>query len=276
MMATLLRGKGAGKPGGGGSAIPRPWLAVPAVLGLLFGASAIAAAEPVDDEASASDHLGWVLIDTAGGTREWVVAPPEPGTPLVSDETLAVDPVQAGNAGWIGIVSDRGTEEWVVAPPPGAVPGDVTAADASLVDEEAAVSESRQDWVYLETGPGCGEWVVRPPSASGSSASLANAAGAGLRLDAVPPVVAEGERVTFSTKDNRVSSLQILVFDVTGRQVYQSADEPGGTVRWDLRDDRGAPLSKGMYFYSASGRTSAGRLQSANPGKLLILGSASN
>jgi hypothetical protein len=83
---------------------------------------------------------------------------------------------------------------------------------------------------------------------------------AGVALSPASPNPTSGPaRMTFDLPPN--ARAEIVVFDVTGRRVRTLLDRNTapvqGTVTWDARDQRGAPVPSGVYFVKL---TSQGRI----------------
>jgi hypothetical protein len=83
---------------------------------------------------------------------------------------------------------------------------------------------------------------VAPPSSPRSTARF---------LSAPYPTPARHE-VSFAVRVERAARIALRVQDVHGRRVREmgAVEAPGGplTLRWDLTDDRGAPVATGIYF----------------------------
>jgi len=68
-----------------------------------------------------------------------------------------------------------------------------------------------------------------------------------------------------------VASLQIRIFDLSGRELWDSGVVSGWVVDWDRRNEFGERLAYGVYLYRAVGRNSNGAVVLERNGKLTLL-----
>jgi len=57
-----------------------------------------------------------------------------------------------------------------------------------------------------------------------------------------------------------VATLQVRIFDLSGKEVWNSSVVSGGIVDWDRNNDFGERLAYGAYIYSAQGWNASGDL----------------
>jgi hypothetical protein len=68
-----------------------------------------------------------------------------------------------------------------------------------------------------------------------------------------------------------VATLQVRIFDLSGKEVWNSGIVSGWTVDWDRRNDTGERLAYGAYIYSAQGWNAQGDLNFQKNGKLALM-----
>jgi hypothetical protein len=68
-----------------------------------------------------------------------------------------------------------------------------------------------------------------------------------------------------------VATLQVRIFDLSGKEVWNSGVVSGWTVDWDRRNDTGEQLAYGAYIYSAQGWNAQGELIFQKNGKLALM-----
>jgi len=68
-----------------------------------------------------------------------------------------------------------------------------------------------------------------------------------------------------------VASLQIRIFDLSGRELWDSGEVPGRIVDWARLNEWGERLAYGNYLYRAVGRNSNGAVVLERNGKLTLL-----
>ncbi len=79
-----------------------------------------------------------------------------------------------------------------------------------------------------------------------------------VRLLAIPNP--SSSSVVFRLLRGGFSQSRLLVFDAVGRQTASLAGDGAGRIVWDGRDQRGRPVSSGVYFYRLDGSSEAGRV----------------
>jgi hypothetical protein len=72
-------------------------------------------------------------------------------------------------------------------------------------------------------------------------------------------------------KAEGVATLQVRIFDLSGKEVWGSGMVSGWTVDWDRRNDTGERLAYGAYIYSAQGWNTSGDLIFQKNGKLALM-----
>jgi hypothetical protein len=68
-----------------------------------------------------------------------------------------------------------------------------------------------------------------------------------------------------------VATLQVRIFDLSGKEVWDSGVVSGDIVDWDRRNDTGERLAYGAYIYSAQGWNAQGDLIFQKNGKLALM-----
>jgi len=68
-----------------------------------------------------------------------------------------------------------------------------------------------------------------------------------------------------------VATLQVRIFDLSGKEVWDSGVVSGDTIDWDRRNDTGERLAYGAYIYSAQGWNASGDLIFQKNGKLALM-----
>jgi len=68
-----------------------------------------------------------------------------------------------------------------------------------------------------------------------------------------------------------VASLQIRIFDLSGRELWNSGVIPGRTIDWDRTNEWGERLAYGTYLYKAAGWDAQGNTVLDRSGKLALL-----
>ena len=68
-----------------------------------------------------------------------------------------------------------------------------------------------------------------------------------------------------------VATLQVRIFDLSGKEVWDSGMVSGDIVDWDRRNDTGERLAYGAYIYSAQGWNASGDSIFQKNGKLALM-----
>ena len=68
-----------------------------------------------------------------------------------------------------------------------------------------------------------------------------------------------------------VATLQVRIFDLSGKVIWDSSVISGGIVDWDRNNDFGERLAYGAYIYSAQGWNAQGDLIFQKNGKLALM-----
>jgi hypothetical protein len=111
-------------------------------------------------------------------------------------------------------------------------------------------------------------WVVAVGAIAAMLAALMLGALAGTNDD--PFVIAAySDVVRFGLEG--AASLQVQVFDLSGRVVWDSGRASVTTVDWDRRSDSGEQLAYGVYLYRAQGWGTAGDLIAVKNGRVALL-----
>ena len=87
-----------------------------------------------------------------------------------------------------------------------------------------------------------------------------------------------GVRVQISAIDFRpeshtltaIVSVQLEVFDLSGRKIFSSGPVPGATYKWYLQRDDGRPVANGVYLYVFFTQTADGARVRSSLGKIAV------
>lgn len=158
--------------------------------------------------------------------------------------------------------------------------------DPSIVDD-ADISLAIQLWVMGEAVPGtCGQtisdaeilrlielWIGgQPISSAPASAPVAEGNHEALMVHQMHAYPMSDQGVArFVAEGQGIQSIRVEVFDLSGRQVFDSGEVSGEILEWNLQNDNGDLRANGVYLYvmtvgGFSGETVRGRIK-----KLVIL-----
>jgi len=68
-----------------------------------------------------------------------------------------------------------------------------------------------------------------------------------------------------------VATLQVTIYDLSGKKVWDSGMVAGSTVDWDRNNERGERMAYGAYLYVAQGWEAGGELSFKKNGKLALM-----
>jgi hypothetical protein len=68
-----------------------------------------------------------------------------------------------------------------------------------------------------------------------------------------------------------VATLQVMIYDLSGKKVWDSGMVSGSSVDWDRNNERGERLAYGAYLYVAQGWEAGGELSFKKNGKLALM-----
>jgi hypothetical protein len=68
-----------------------------------------------------------------------------------------------------------------------------------------------------------------------------------------------------------VATLQVRIYDLSGKSVWDSGMVAGGSVDWDRNNERGERMAYGAYLYVAQGWETGGELSFKKNGKLALM-----
>jgi hypothetical protein len=77
--------------------------------------------------------------------------------------------------------------------------------------------------------------------------------------------------IQFQINDPEIGWMQISIFDLSGRKVFDSGEVQGNILNWNLQDNTGQPLANGVYLYAIRVRGFDGREYVSEVRKLVIL-----
>ena len=75
----------------------------------------------------------------------------------------------------------------------------------------------------------------------------------------------------FEVKGEGIESIQVQIFDLSGRRIFDSLELPGGTFEWHLEDENGEVVANGVYLYLVTARGIEGQVFRSKVNKLVIL-----
>jgi len=81
----------------------------------------------------------------------------------------------------------------------------------------------------------------------------------------------ESGGVTFRVEGLGIRSMEVEVFDLSGRKVYESGLVAGTQLRWNLLNDRGQQVANGVYLYVVTVRGATGEVVRTDVRKLVVL-----
>ncbi len=85
------------------------------------------------------------------------------------------------------------------------------------------------------------------------------------------PNPARSSQLSFRVEGTGVESIQVEVYDLAGRSIFDSGFLPGRELGWDLLTADGKPVANGVYLYVITARGYDGQLVRSKVQKLVIL-----
>jgi len=82
--------------------------------------------------------------------------------------------------------------------------------------------------------------------------------------------MALGQELVFSAVGDGIASLQVELFDLSGRKVFDSGEVQGNTFIWNLQNNAGRWLANGVYLYVVRVRGFNGKIYTSEVRKLAI------
>ena len=82
-------------------------------------------------------------------------------------------------------------------------------------------------------------------------------------------ILGSQDAVNFTVQKTGIASLQVQIYDLTGRSLYQSDWAKGSTLSWPLITRNGQRIANGVYLYALRAKDTAGQL-SQKVGKLAV------
>jgi hypothetical protein len=82
--------------------------------------------------------------------------------------------------------------------------------------------------------------------------------------------MALGQELVFSAVGDGIASLQVELFDLSGRKVFDSGEVQGNTFIWNLQNNAGRWLANGVYLYVVRVRSFNGKIYTSEVRKLAI------
>jgi hypothetical protein len=82
--------------------------------------------------------------------------------------------------------------------------------------------------------------------------------------------MALGQELVFSAVGDGIASLQVELFDLSGRKVFDSGEVQGNTFIWNLQNNAGRWLANGVYLYVVCVRSFNGKIYTSDVRKLAI------
>jgi GH25 family lysozyme M1 (1,4-beta-N-acetylmuramidase) len=83
--------------------------------------------------------------------------------------------------------------------------------------------------------------------------------------------MALGQELVFAAVGDGIASLQVELFDLSGRKVFDSGEVQGNTFIWNLQNNAGRWLANGVYLYVVRVRGFNGELYVSEVKKLVVL-----
>jgi M6 family metalloprotease-like protein len=97
---------------------------------------------------------------------------------------------------------------------------------------------------------------------------------------AAEPLVVEGyglsanparEPLTFSVQGQGIAAMQVQIYDLSGRPIFDSGEVAGQQVRWNLLNRRGQRVANGVYLYIVMVRGYDGTILRSEVRKFIVL-----
>jgi len=85
------------------------------------------------------------------------------------------------------------------------------------------------------------------------------------------PNPSAGSAVRFSAGGGKVAELKVMIYDVSGREVYSSGWRPGPSYQWHLQNNDGTLVANGVYLYWVEVRTEDGERMRSEVDRVLVL-----
>ncbi len=93
----------------------------------------------------------------------------------------------------------------------------------------------------------------------------------GFRLQDISATVTSSA-VLFQTQGAQVAGLQVQIFNLNGKPIFDSDIVPGNKITWSFTDTQGQALpANGMYFYVLSAKGADGKLKRTELRKLVVI-----
>jgi PKD repeat protein len=172
------------------------------------------------------------------------------------------------------------------------------AGDDSIIDDSEIIS-AIQLWINGEVVPETGRtisdeeileliayWIsdtkvdqpipqVSKQSLNEELNSLIARAGEGKQLSIrafnIMPSPSRGGKMSFRVEGIGIRSIKAEVYDLTGKQVFDSGFVGGRELSWDLTNAQGKPLANGVYLYVITVRGYDGQVIKSEVRKLVVL-----
>jgi len=69
------------------------------------------------------------------------------------------------------------------------------------------------------------------------------------RVMAIPNSIRNVKRITFKVSGSAIRSIQVEIYDLSGRRVFDSGEVPSSTLVWNLVNNNGRIVANGVYLY---------------------------
>jgi hypothetical protein len=79
------------------------------------------------------------------------------------------------------------------------------------------------------------------------------------------------EKLEFAVEGEGIQSVELVVYDLKGRQVYRSGPVASLTVRWNLLDREGRQVANGVYLYQILAQGCGGAVLTSQVKKVVVL-----
>lgn len=80
-----------------------------------------------------------------------------------------------------------------------------------------------------------------------------------------------GNFIDLTVAGQGIEDVQVQIYDLAGRRIFDSGYVKGQTVEWHLNTDAGQPVANGVYLYAVTVRGYDGQMVRSKIQKLVVL-----
>ena len=78
-------------------------------------------------------------------------------------------------------------------------------------------------------------------------------------------------KAVFRVTGEGIQDIRVVVYDLSGRVVFDSGWQPGPAFQWNLQDNDGRVVPNGVYLYWIEVRGAGGQVEQSQVDKLVVL-----